>query len=49
MNNPTKLKQASVITWLLKPDENTFVPIWIADKIIVAIGEKRNLQGKYLK
>ena len=46
---PAKRKHIAVIAQLLKTDENTLVTLWLADKIIAAIGEEKELAGKALK
>jgi hypothetical protein len=45
---PAKRKQIPLIAALLQIDENTLVTLWLADKIIVAIGERKELAGKTL-
>lgn len=44
-----KRKQITVIAQLLKTDENTLVTLWLADKIIAAIGEDKEFAGKALR
>jgi transcriptional regulator with XRE-family HTH domain len=46
---PAKRKQIPIIAQLLKIDENTLVTLWLADKIIVAIGEEKELVEKAFK
>jgi transcriptional regulator with XRE-family HTH domain len=46
---PAKRKQIAVSAQLLQIDENTFVILWLTDKIIAAIGEEKELAGKALK
>ncbi|MDR3046372.1 MAG: helix-turn-helix domain-containing protein, partial [Bacteroidales bacterium] len=46
---PVKRKQIPIIAELLQIDENTLVSLWLADKIIAAIGEEKELAGKALK
>ena len=44
-----KRKQITVIAQLLKTDENMLVTLWLADKIIAAIGEDKEFAGKALR
>ena len=46
---PAKRKQIAVIAQLLKIDENTLVPFWLADKIITTIGEDKKFANKAFK
>jgi len=46
---PAKRKQITVIAQLLKTDENMLVTLWLADKIIAAIGEDKEFAGKALR
>jgi transcriptional regulator with XRE-family HTH domain len=46
---PAKRKQISLIAALLQIDENTLVALWLADKIIVAIGEEKEIAGEALE
>jgi transcriptional regulator with XRE-family HTH domain len=45
---PAKRKQIPLIAALLQIDENTLVSLWLADKIIAAIGEEKELAGRAL-
>ncbi|KAA6315929.1 hypothetical protein EZS27_033689 [termite gut metagenome] len=45
---PAKRKQIPIIAQLLKTDENMFVALWLADKIIAVVGEEKELVGKAL-
>jgi transcriptional regulator with XRE-family HTH domain len=46
---PAKRKQIPLIAALLQIDENTLATLWLADKIIAAIGEEKELAGKAIK
>jgi transcriptional regulator with XRE-family HTH domain len=46
---PAKRQQIPLIAALLQIDENTLATLWLADKIIAAIGEEKELVGKALK
>jgi transcriptional regulator with XRE-family HTH domain len=46
---PAKRKQIAIIAQLMKIDENTPVTLWLADKIIVAIGDEKEYAGKAFK
>jgi hypothetical protein len=45
---PAKRRRIAVIAQLLQIEETTLVILWLADKIIVAIGEEKELAGKAL-
>jgi transcriptional regulator with XRE-family HTH domain len=45
---PVKREQITVIARLFQIDENTLVTLWLADKIITAIGDERELAGEAL-
>ena len=45
---PAKRKQIAVIARLLKTNENALAMLWVADKIIAAVGEKKELASKAL-
>jgi hypothetical protein len=42
-----KRKQIAVIAQLLQIDENTLVTLWVANKIIADIGEKKGLARRH--
>ncbi|KAA6335942.1 hypothetical protein EZS27_015874 [termite gut metagenome] len=46
---PAKRKQIPVIAQLLKTDENMLVTLWLADKVITAIGDDKELANKAMK
>jgi transcriptional regulator with XRE-family HTH domain len=46
---PVKRNQIAAIAQLLKFDENTLVTLWLADKIISAIGAERELAAQAFK
>jgi transcriptional regulator with XRE-family HTH domain len=46
---PAKRKQIPLIAALLQIDENTLATLWLADKIIAAIGEEKELARKALQ
>jgi transcriptional regulator with XRE-family HTH domain len=46
---PTKRKQIAIIARLLKTDENTLITLWLADEIIIAIGEDKEFARKAFK
>jgi hypothetical protein len=46
---PAKRKQIAVIAQLLQTDENPLVTLWLADKIIAAIGEEKEFADNALK
>ena len=41
-----KREQIAIIAQLLQTDENTLVTLWLADKIISAIGEEKKFAEK---
>jgi transcriptional regulator with XRE-family HTH domain len=43
---PAKRKQIPIIAQLLKTDESTLVTLWLADKIVTAVGEDKEFAGK---
>jgi transcriptional regulator with XRE-family HTH domain len=44
-----KRKQIAIIARLLQTDENELITLWLADKIIAAIGEDKEFAGQALK
>jgi transcriptional regulator with XRE-family HTH domain len=46
---PAKRRQIPIIAELLQINENTLVTLWLADKIIAAIGDEKELAGEALK
>jgi transcriptional regulator with XRE-family HTH domain len=46
---PAKRSQIAIIAELLKTDENALATLWLADKIIAAVGDEKELAGKAFK
>jgi transcriptional regulator with XRE-family HTH domain len=44
-----KRKQITIIAQLLQTDEPILITLWLADKIIAAIGEDKEFAGKAFK
>ena len=45
----TKRKQITIIAQLLQANENDLVSLWVADKIIVAVGDEKELVPQAFK
>jgi transcriptional regulator with XRE-family HTH domain len=46
---PAKRSQIAIIAELLKTDEIALATLWLADKIIAAVGNEKALAGKAFK